>query len=104
VFVHSSRVEGVPQVVIQALAAGVPVVATDVCGLREVPGADVSIVPSDGRGLADVVSRVLSRPVPRAPVPLDALGDWRPESGASRVAAFYDGLLAHRRAVPVGAA
>lgn len=104
VFVHSARVEGVPQVVIQALAAGIPVVATDACGLREVPGADVSIVPADGRGFAGAVTRVLSRPAPRQPISLGALADWRPESGAAQMAAFYDRLLPRRSIVPVQAA
>jgi glycosyltransferase involved in cell wall biosynthesis len=104
VFVHSSRVEGVPQVVIQALAAGLPVVATDVCGLREVPGADVSIVPGDGHGFAGAVKRVLSRPAPRQPISLGALADWRPESGAAQVTAFYDRLLPRSSTVPIRAA
>jgi glycosyltransferase involved in cell wall biosynthesis len=104
VFVHGSRVEGVPQVAIQALAAGVPIVATDACGLREVSGADVSIVRSDGRGLAEAVSQVISRPARREPIPLGLLAEWRRESGTAQLAAFYEGALGWRAPSLLGAA
>ena len=60
VVAHTSVVEGVPQVVIQALAAGRPVVATDAVGLREVRPAPISIVSRSGNGLARAASRRLS--------------------------------------------
>src|SRR5205823_4636796 len=74
VVVHGSRCEGVPQVVLQALAAGVPVVATDAEGLREIPDAPILIVDREGRGLRDAVLRALKEP--RDPVPIDALAPW----------------------------
>jgi len=77
VLVHASTAEGVPQVVIQALVAGVPVVGTDVIGLREVPGAPVRIVPTDGTALADAVSE--SWAGAHALTPLEAFDAWRPE-------------------------
>ncbi len=77
VLVHASSAEGVPQVVIQSLAAGKPVVATEVMGLREVPGAPVSIVPRDGRRLTVAVQDTL-RPAEATVVPLEALDEWRP--------------------------
>lgn len=52
VLVHTSAREGASQVILQALAAGLPVVATPACGLREVRGAHVKIVPADARALA----------------------------------------------------
>lgn len=72
--IHVSRVEGVSQVVMQALAAGVPVVATSVEGLREVEGASVTIIDRDGIGLADAVQRAIE--APPEPVPLRALAPW----------------------------
>ena len=78
VIVHGSRAEGTPQVLLQALAAGVPMVATEVEGLREVPAAPIRIVDRSGRGLADAVRRQLAdRP---APVPVGALAAWTPAS------------------------
>jgi glycosyltransferase involved in cell wall biosynthesis len=57
---HTSSAEGVPQVVIQALAAGHPVVATDVTGLREIADAPITIVPHSGAGMTDAIATALS--------------------------------------------
>ena len=59
VLVLTSVTEGVPQVVVQALAAGVPVVATDVPGLREIEGAPIAILPADGSALASAVREIV---------------------------------------------
>jgi len=77
VLVHASRAEGVSQVVVQALIAGLPVVATDVTGLREIAGAPIRTVPASGDGFVAAVMRSLAEPV--AAVPLDAFESWRPE-------------------------
>ena len=74
VVAHTSVVEGVPQVVIQALAAGLPVVATDAVGLREVRPAPITVVSRSGNGLARAVSRRMASRA--APVPLEALMPW----------------------------
>lgn len=74
VLVHTSLVEGVPQVVIQALAAARPVVATDVIGLREIAGAPIDIIERDGAGMAAAVRKALGR-VP-APLVEHALEPW----------------------------
>jgi glycosyltransferase involved in cell wall biosynthesis len=71
-------VEGVPQVVVQALAAGVPVVATEVIGLSEVFQAPIVRVARTGLGLTGAIEEALSRP--SAPVPLAALRPWHPAS------------------------
>jgi glycosyltransferase involved in cell wall biosynthesis len=109
--VHASTSEGVPQVVIQAAAAGVPVVATEVTGLREVPGASVSIVPSGGGALLRECRCLLVRPRPE-PVPLTALEKWSPAAVAAALSDFHrrlenslraDGILTKRLpAVPTG--
>lgn len=60
VFVHVARTEGLPQVLVEAQASGVPVVATDVGGVREALGDSALIVPAgDARLLADAVERVV---------------------------------------------
>jgi glycosyltransferase involved in cell wall biosynthesis len=63
VFLLTSRWEGLPKVVPQALLSGVPVVATAVDGTREIvdDGQDGFLCsPGDVAGLADRVVRVLS--------------------------------------------
>jgi glycosyltransferase involved in cell wall biosynthesis len=72
--VHAASVEGVPQVVIQALAAGVPVVASEMIGVREVPEATVIVVDASGKGLSNAVRTTLSSPPD--PVPLTAFDEW----------------------------
>jgi glycosyltransferase involved in cell wall biosynthesis len=96
--VLTSRVEGVPRVVIEALAAGVPVIAMDVEGLRELPDAPITIVPSDGRGLAEAVERVVDAPPPA--LPLEALEQWRPTAVDQQIAAVYEQLKVTRAVAP----
>jgi glycosyltransferase involved in cell wall biosynthesis len=62
VFANASRYEGLCLAVIEAQAAGVPVVATPVGGIREtiVDGETGLLVPpGDHRALADAISRLL---------------------------------------------
>jgi glycosyltransferase involved in cell wall biosynthesis len=90
VLVHASTAEGVPQVVLQALAVGVPVVATQAEGLHEVAGASVTVVGRSGSDLAAAVEAVLADPPP--PVSPDALDPWRPENVAAEIIALTLGL------------
>jgi len=66
VFVHASRLgEGMPNAVLEAMMAGLPVVATDVGGTREavVEGETGYLVPvRDPAAVADRVVRLLSDP------------------------------------------
>ena len=89
--VHASAVEGVSQSVIQAIAAGRPVVATEVSGLREVEGAQVTVVSRSGDGLADAVSASLQNVI--APVPGEALSQWTTVSVDRSIAALHERLL-----------
>jgi glycosyltransferase involved in cell wall biosynthesis len=72
VFVLSSHREGLPGALIQALASGAPVVATDCpSGPREILQAGrlgPLVPPGDVSALADAVSAVLDEPGERAPV------------------------------------
>lgn len=96
VLVHASASEGVPQVVIQALAAGRPVVATEVTGLREVPDAPVTLVEADGAALASTVRSTLDNPA--SAVPVAALDDWRPEHVHAEIERMHEDLAAYRPA------
>jgi glycosyltransferase involved in cell wall biosynthesis len=92
VLVHAATVEGVPQVVIQALSAGIPVVATEMVGLQEIEGAPIRVIPRSGAGLADAVALALSeRP---DPVPLAALEPWTEPAVNVDLARLHAGLEA----------
>ena len=65
-FVFPSRGEGCPNAVLEAMASGLPVVATDVAGNREVLGEDGKagrLVPTESPGaLADAVADLMAAP------------------------------------------
>ena len=55
----TSHTEGLPQVVLEAFAAGLPVVSTDVGGIAEAVGEAVALVePEDTVGAADAIRRI----------------------------------------------
>lgn len=63
--VLSSAWEGLPNVVLEALAVGTPVVTTDVGGVREVVEDGVSgfiVPPADSNALAEAMGRLMARP------------------------------------------
>lgn len=66
VLVAPSRYEGLSNVVLEARACGVPVVASDVAGMAEAADDGVTLVPADDpAALARAVLRVLDAPPPR---------------------------------------
>ncbi|OGL61796.1 MAG: hypothetical protein A3J27_10035 [Candidatus Tectomicrobia bacterium RIFCSPLOWO2_12_FULL_69_37] len=67
--IASTRTEGVPQVALQAMAMGLPIVGTDVGGVPEVllpSGAGVVVPAGDPRALAAAVQELLADPARRA--------------------------------------
>lgn len=67
VFVMPSRTEGLGMAAVEALQAGVPVVASDVGGLPEVVGdAGILVPPGDAPALAAAIRRALDGDHPPA--------------------------------------
>jgi glycosyltransferase involved in cell wall biosynthesis len=67
VFLHVSLTEGVPQVLVEAFASGLPVVATAVGGVSEAAeGAAVLIPPADAGAAVAALQRVAADPELRA--------------------------------------
>lgn len=79
VYAHAAHTEGVPQVVVQALAAGLPVVAAATDGLREVPGAPIAVIEPDDPGALRTAVRACTTQACE-PVPPHALTPWAARS------------------------
>jgi glycosyltransferase involved in cell wall biosynthesis len=95
----TSRNEGTPVALIEAAAAGVPAVATDVGGVASVVQAGVTglLVPSgDARSVADALLELLRDPERRERMGAAAREHVRSRFGAQRladdVARLYDEL------------
>lgn len=95
-----SRAESMPYVVLEAIAAGLPTVATNVGGIPEIfgPFASELVPPGDPEALAAAIEPLLSDPV-RAQIETNARQDWlRPrfsiETMQRRVEQLYREILA----------
>ncbi len=66
VLLHNSWTEGLPQVLLEAMAAGLPVVASDVGGIRDAVGsAAVLVTPGDPTGAAQAVEALTNNAAAR---------------------------------------
>jgi glycosyltransferase involved in cell wall biosynthesis len=102
VFVLPTYADAVPNVVLEAMAAGLPVVATDVGAVREMVGAaGVVVPPGDAEALAVALDELHGDPARRA-----ALGEtareqvrrhYEASTQADRLAHWLHGLVGARR-------
>jgi glycosyltransferase involved in cell wall biosynthesis len=102
VFVHPSMMEGMPIVLYNAMAMGVPIIATGVAGVAEVLENEVSallIPPSDEAALTQATRRLLDEESLRRRLAACACEASRSDhrfsaaSSAKAVAALYSRLL-----------
>lgn len=70
----ASESEGMPNAALEAMACGIPVLANEVCGVREVAG-DGSHSWIEDLGSADLISATLSRISSLPPATLAAAGE-----------------------------
>jgi glycosyltransferase involved in cell wall biosynthesis len=103
-FLHVSLTEGVPQVLIEAFASGVPVVATAVGGVAEAAGdAALLIPPRDAPAAVDALARIAAEPELRTALidhGLELAHRQTLDSESARVAAF---IAAPNGAAPTAA-
>jgi glycosyltransferase involved in cell wall biosynthesis len=105
VFALPSREEGMSNALMEAMAAGRPIVATDVGGNGEVldRGRLGTLVPSDDAiALADAIGALLDRPERAAALGAAAraavTARWGARTMVAQLESFYtDRLAAHRR-------
>jgi glycosyltransferase involved in cell wall biosynthesis len=91
VLVHLSWTEGVPQVLFEAFAAGLPVVATDVGGVRAATaGAAVLVEPGDARAVATAVERIATDVSLRDQLIIDGLEIAATHTGSHQRAAIAE--------------
>ena len=99
VFVSTGRWEGLPRAVVEAAAAGVPVVATDVGGTREVVvdgETGLLVPPADPDRLARALTRLLTTPELRLRLrraAAAAVAEFDAEVMIERLESLYEALL-----------
>ena len=103
VCVNISRVEGCPNVVIEAMACGCPLVVSDIPPHRELLDADTAIIVdrNNPHALADAIVRVLVEPEKsrrRARRAQALVEQWTPSFVGGQYAELYGELLTRRHA------
>lgn len=109
IFVHPTNSEGLPNAVLEAMAAGKPVISSRVDGLKELisPGIDGWLVePGDTAALADAIQYVLDHPDEAEKVARAGAERVRTHFSLAHQIGAYDALfrsLVAERAAPVSA-
>jgi glycosyltransferase involved in cell wall biosynthesis len=99
-FVLPSRTEGLPRVLIEAMARGVPAIATAVGGTPELLAAHDLVAPNDPLSLAVRITEVLASPDTLAEMSARnraAAEHYRGERASARASAFYAAVAAWDR-------
>lgn len=99
-FVLSSRFEGLPLSIIEAMAKGLPIVATDVGGISELVSHGVNgflVPPGDSEALAETIEFMFQNPSVRARMGKASLGryleSFTPETMLGRTLKVYKDVL-----------
>jgi glycosyltransferase involved in cell wall biosynthesis len=96
-FVLASRSEGLPRVVVEAMARGVPVIGTSVGGIPELIDVEFLAPPDDAAALADLICKVVSSPETLSTMSANNLGralSYAASELTMRRERFYRAILA----------
>jgi glycosyltransferase involved in cell wall biosynthesis len=97
-FVSSSRVEGLPTVLLESIAAGLPIVATDIAGTNEIlqHGVTGRLVPTQNpQALAAAIAQVWAAPAETQAMAQRAAVSARERFAIAQSAAQYTRLFQH---------
>lgn len=99
-FVMPSRAEGLPRVIVEAMARGLPAVSTDVGGISELIPPDYLVRPNDAHEFAQKIKTTLSDRSELALMSqanLKTASQFTPEIVNSKISAFYSFIIEHSK-------